>query len=593
MNFINKHRHFSISLIIAVFLMPFVLTVSSCGDTSISKQSYDMVDVTFEDAECDYDKASHSLFIKGSLPEGVTVSYSNNSHIDAGQYEVVASFDGDEEHYYPIEDMTATLTINKAKVELPSIAHSELVYDGTEKIVEITGYDSTLMTQTGVTSATNADNYEVNYTLKDSKNYEWASNFDGILKWSIIKTCILSVSFEGEEVTYDGDAHSLVINGTLPSGVLVTYTNNEKIDVGAYVVTAHFTDTTGNYIAPSDMTATLTINKAKLELPTLSNDTFYYDGTKKTVEITGYDSALMTRTGTISATDVGEYTVEYALRNPNNYEWVSEFDGTLTWNIALSLTYTIDENGNATITGIKDNSVTQLTVPSSIVIGSETYPVTKIERSAFSECSALESITLPFIGESPTSNKSYLGHIFGASSYDYSSNYLPDPLREVIISQGCENIGWMAFYNCKYLTSVSIPDSVTNIGDYAFNFCKGLTSITIPNSVTNIGKYAFYECDSLSSVTIPDSVKSIGEQAFYESGLTTIIISDSVISVGSYAFRYSGASIYYEGSSIPSTWESYWNFSDRPVYFYSQTAIYDGIHWHYVDGLPTIWVEKN
>ena len=73
------------------------------------------------------------------------------------------------------------------------------------------------------------------------------------------------------------------------------------------------------------------------------------------------------------------------------------------------------------------------------------------------------------------------------------------------------SIGKKAFYNCKGLTSVTIPNSVTSIRDYAFQNCSGLTSITIPNSVTSIGESAFMECSGLTSVTIGNSVTSIGD----------------------------------------------------------------------------------
>ena len=76
------------------------------------------------------------------------------------------------------------------------------------------------------------------------------------------------------------------------------------------------------------------------------------------------------------------------------------------------------------------------------------------------------------------------------------------------------SIGRNAFYGCKGLTSVTIPNSVTSIGSYAFRGCSGLTSVTIPNSVTSIGESAFRECSSLTSVTIPNSVTSIGNRAF-------------------------------------------------------------------------------
>ncbi|MEE1026652.1 MAG: leucine-rich repeat domain-containing protein, partial [Acutalibacteraceae bacterium] len=99
------------------------------------------------------------------------------------------------------------------------------------------------------------------------------------------------------------------------------------------------------------------------------------------------------------------------------------------------------------------------------------------------------------------------------------------------------NIGDCAFYYCKSLTSVTIPDSVTSIGSWAFSGCSSLTSVKIGDSVTSIGEYAFSRCSSLTSVTIPDSVTSIGSDAFYCcSGLTSVIIPDSVLNIGNGAF---------------------------------------------------------
>ena len=83
------------------------------------------------------------------------------------------------------------------------------------------------------------------------------------------------------------------------------------------------------------------------------------------------------------------------------------------------------------------------------------------------------------------------------------------------------SIGKQAFFSCRSLESITIPDSVTSIGKQAFSGCYSLSSITIPDSVTFIGEQAFSDCTSLTSMTIPDSVTSIDTRAF--SGCTTDI----------------------------------------------------------------------
>ncbi|MBP2691350.1 MAG: leucine-rich repeat protein [Muribaculaceae bacterium] len=98
-------------------------------------------------------------------------------------------------------------------------------------------------------------------------------------------------------------------------------------------------------------------------------------------------------------------------------------------------------------------------------------------------------------------------------------------------------IGFAAFYKCRGLTSVIIPDSVKRIGKKAFCDCSGLTSITIPDLVTTIGDYAFSGCTGLTSLTIGNSVKTIGESAFEDCwDLTSVIIPNSVTSIGDDAF---------------------------------------------------------
>ena len=128
------------------------------------------------------------------------------------------------------------------------------------------------------------------------------------------------------------------------------------------------------------------------------------------------------------------------------------------------------------------------------------------------------------------------------------------------------SIGEAAFYLCRSLTSVTIPESITSIENYAFANCinltafygkfasvdnrclvvdgaltsfapAGLTEYTIPDGVTSIGECAFAYCNSLTSVTIPESVTSIEYFAFlFCTSLTSVTIPESITSIENYAF---------------------------------------------------------
>ena len=76
------------------------------------------------------------------------------------------------------------------------------------------------------------------------------------------------------------------------------------------------------------------------------------------------------------------------------------------------------------------------------------------------------------------------------------------------------SIGENAFFSCKSLTSITLPNSVKSIGMGSFTYCESLTSITIPDSVKVIANMAFYHCSSLTEITLPNSVKSLGYNAF-------------------------------------------------------------------------------
>lgn len=262
----------------------------------------------------------------------------------------------------------------------------------------------------------------------------------------------------------------------------------------------------------------------------------------------------------------------------------------------------------------EDEEVFNLNFPA-FVRGSDgtEYPVTRVEEHAHNtvlgtvgkyNLHTSETLTLidagflynlP-IGTINVTNLTNWCNIFensGSSMYNLAYRaeailFKGEPIVDLVIPEGVENIQTYAFYQCTSIKSVFIPNSVKTVGQNAFLGCTGIESLNVPfvgqtatanqkvswmfgeaaksslkevtvrgnvaigenafdshvalekvtlSAATSIGNRAFYDCISLRGIDIPDSCTSIGNYAFYScSLLADVEFSNNLLSIGDNAF---------------------------------------------------------
>ncbi|MGC7158618.1 leucine-rich repeat domain-containing protein [Metamycoplasma hominis] len=129
----------------------------------------------------------------------------------------------------------------------------------------------------------------------------------------------------------------------------------------------------------------------------------------------------------------------------------------------------------------------------------------------------------------------------GDSAFSGCSN-----LKEVILNEGLEKIGYEAFQNLL-IELVYIPGSVKEIGNSAFSGCSNLKEVILNDGLKKIGDWAFSDTN-IESITIPGSVKEIGNSAFSGcSNFKEVILNEGLERIGDEAFLYTNI----ESISIP------------------------------------------
>ena len=90
-------------------------------------------------------------------------------------------------NYYNAASATVGVTVAKISVTKPSLAATTVYTTGSAVGPTIKNYNSTYMTQSGITSTSTLGTYKLTWTLKDTSKYQWSDGTTGA--YSINWTC--------------------------------------------------------------------------------------------------------------------------------------------------------------------------------------------------------------------------------------------------------------------------------------------------------------------------------------------------------------------------------------------------------------------
>lgn len=405
---------------------------------------------------------------------------------------------------------TISLAVEKATINYRendiAWSMSELAYDGTEKAVTITNLPDTLKVVYQNNAKTNVGEYTATATVdvKDGDNYI----FEEITvehTWEI-KIINYAITYENtcglennNQTTYTVLSETITLKSLTGRNHYTFdgwYYNNEKITIipkgftgGNITLEAKWTPIiyTITYQDTKDAVntnpKTYTIEDGTITLAPLANRVDYTFLRWERVYDELYKVDILPTT-TISAADNKGNIILKAV-----WDKKTEYD---------CFEYTVSKDGTkATITGLKDKSSTNITIPSGVVA---------IGNNVFKNCTTLTTV-----------------------NFEDGTNAL--------------TIGDYAFSGCTSLSSITIPARVTEIGNYAFER-SGLRKMNFSKNgnLTTLGNSVFHDCAGLNEFTIPDSVVSMGMDVFSSCiYLTKIVFGKGMTVIGESV--YGGSSV--------------------------------------------------
>jgi hypothetical protein len=244
----------------------------------------------------------------------------------------LARFTPSDDNYSPVE-VLIPVTVTKKEIPAPEAYETTFRYNGSERTLQLDGFDDELMNASGRVRTT-VGNYTAVIVLKDTENYKWATDAQPeiMIEWSITKGNVYEIPGfmipAIQQMVYD-PTRTLADVPLTPGWQWNDVTICPTVNAIGYWVT--FTPDDSNY-ASIERLIQFTVTPMLLNPPAANGTTFAFDGSLKTLVISGFDPYTMNIVGN-AYTMPGKYTATITLIDNVNYAWASGIDVSISWEI--------------------------------------------------------------------------------------------------------------------------------------------------------------------------------------------------------------------------------------------------------------------
>jgi len=307
----------------------------------IEKGNYDMSHVRWDyEKPFTYDGTEFRVILRG-LPEGVLPTYRGNTATDSGTYKATVSFTAsDSRNFNTPEPMELDWEIRKADYDMSGASwdyEGEFRYNGRMHEVTLRGLPEGVRPVYSGNAAANTGSYEASADLipYDAGNYN--KPFIENCKWQIVKADydMSAVRWDYDSAApFNGREQSVMLE-QLPNGVTAAYTGNEATEAGTYTARAVLTvSDPANYNTPAVSDCIWAIMKADHDMSGVSWDydegSLVYDGSRKTIELTGLPESVTVTYNENSGIKAGKYTAtasfetsdeNFVAPDPVRFDW--------------------------------------------------------------------------------------------------------------------------------------------------------------------------------------------------------------------------------------------------------------------------------